>query len=46
MSEEDRRHSVASDAYLIADEQARAEAEARNGLVRFDLACQMIIDTI
>lgn len=46
MSEEDRRHSVASDAYLIADEQARAEAEARNGLVQFDLACQMIIDAI
>jgi hypothetical protein len=31
MSEEERRHSVASEAYVIQDEQLRAEAEARNG---------------
>ncbi|MBL0375211.1 Fic family protein [Rhizobium sp. KVB221] len=46
MTEEDRRHSVASEAYLIRDEKERAEAEARNGLLQFDLACQMIIDAI
>ena len=46
MTEEDRRHSVASEAYLINDEQERAEAEARNGLRQFDLACQMIMDAI
>ncbi|MCM2440566.1 Fic family protein [Agrobacterium vitis] len=46
MSEEDRRHSVASEAYLIQDEQQRAEAEARNGLLQFDLACHMIMDAI
>ncbi|ATN33235.1 cell filamentation protein Fic [Rhizobium sp. ACO-34A] len=46
MSEEDRRHSVASEAYLITDEQQRAEAEARNGLIQFDRACQMIMDAI
>ncbi|CAN7507290.1 Fic family protein [Rhizobium sp. LjRoot254] len=46
MTEEDRRHSVASEAYLINDEQQRAEAEARNGLRQFDLACQMIMDAI
>lgn len=46
MSEEDRRHSVASEAYLIKDDNARAEAEARNGLRQFDQACQMIVDAI
>lgn len=46
MSEEDRRHSVASEAYLIRDEQQRAEAEARNGLLQFDRACSMIVDAI
>lgn len=46
MTEDDRRHSVASDANLIADEDARAEAEARNGLIQFDRACQMIVDAI
>lgn len=46
MTEEDRRHSVASDANLIADEQARAEAEARNGLRQFDQAFQMILEAI
>ena len=46
MSEEDRRHSVASDANLILDPQSRAEAEARNGLIQFDRACTMIMDAI
>lgn len=46
MSEEERRHSVASEAYLIQDEQQRAEAEARNGLIQFDRACSMIVDAI
>lgn len=46
MTDEDRRHSVASEAYLISDEQQRAEAEARNGLIQFDQACQMIMDAI
>lgn len=46
MAEEDRRHSVASDAYLIKDPIERAEAEARNGLKQFDLACKMIVDAI
>ncbi|WP_438751470.1 Fic family protein [Pararhizobium sp. O133] len=46
MSEEERRHSVASEAYLIQDEQLRAEAEARNGLIQFDRACSMIVDAI
>ncbi len=46
MSDEDRRHSVASEAYLISNEQERAEAEARNGLIQFDQACQMILDAI
>jgi len=46
MTEEDRRHSVASEAYLIKDERQRAEAEARNGLIQFDRACGMIMDAI
>lgn len=46
MTEEDRRHSLASDANLIADDQARAEAEARNGLIQFDRACQMTVEAI
>lgn len=46
MSDEDRRHSVASEAYLISDDQQRAEAEARNGLLQFDRACQVIVDAI
>jgi Fic family protein len=46
MSEEERRHSVATEASLITDAQARAEAEARNGLRQFDLACSMIVDAI
>jgi len=46
MLEEGRRHSVAADADLIKDPQLRAEAEARNGLLQFDLACHMIVDAI
>ncbi|TDH39254.1 Fic family protein [Pseudohoeflea suaedae] len=46
MPEEGRRHSVAADAELIKDPQLRAEAEARNGLLQFDLACHMIVDAI
>jgi Fic family protein len=46
MSEEGRRHSVASEAYLIKDPAERAEAEARNGLLQFDVACHMIVDAI
>lgn len=46
MTDETRRHSVASEAYLITDPQARAEAEARNGLLQFDLASHMIMDAI
>lgn len=41
-----RRHSVAAEAYLINDPQARAEAEVRNGLLQFDLARRMILDAI
>lgn len=46
MTEEDRRHSVAGEAYLITDEMARAKAEAKNGLRQFDLACHIIMDAI
>lgn len=46
MAEGTRRHSVATEAYLIKDETLRAEAEARNGLRQFDLARDMIIDAI
>lgn len=46
MTESTRRHSVASEAYLIADAEQRAEAEARNGLLQFDAACRMIMDAI
>lgn len=46
MTDTTRRHSVATEAYLIGDEIARAEAEVRNGLLQFDLACKMIIDAI
>lgn len=46
MSEDERRHSVASEANLIQDAQRRAEAEARNGLVQFDRACGMVMDAI
>lgn len=46
MTEGTRRHSVATEAYLIKDETERAEAEARNGLRQFDAARAMIIDAI
>ncbi|MBY5440789.1 Fic family protein [Rhizobium leguminosarum] len=46
MTEGTRRHSVATEAYLIKDERERAEAEARNGLRQFDAARDMIIDAI
>ncbi|NYJ11154.1 Fic family protein [Rhizobium leguminosarum] len=46
MTEDTRRHSVATEAYLIKDETQRAEAEARNGLRQFDAARAMIIDAI
>ncbi|WP_105381906.1 Fic family protein [Neorhizobium alkalisoli] len=46
MSDHTRRHSIAAEAYLVGDQNARAEAEARNGLLQFDLACRMIMDAI
>lgn len=46
MSDDARRHSVAAEARLVEDQQARAEAEARNGLLQFDAACRMIVDAI
>ncbi|MEY9328226.1 Fic family protein [Sinorhizobium fredii] len=46
MTDGTRRHSVATEAYLIKDANERAEAEARNGLLQFDLACKMIVDAI
>lgn len=46
MSDDARRHSVAADAELINDPHLRAEAEARNGLLQFDLARHMIVDAI
>lgn len=45
MTDEERRHSVASEASLISEER-RAEAEARNGLVQFDRACAIIVEAI
>jgi Fic family protein len=46
MSNSDRRHSVAGEAYLISDPTERAEAEVRNGLLQYDLARRMIDDAI
>ncbi|MFT0892976.1 Fic family protein [Pseudochelatococcus sp. G4_1912] len=46
MADKLRRHSVATEAYLIKDDQARAEAEARNGLLQYDYALRMIMDAI
>lgn len=46
MADETRRHSVAAEASLIVDPQARAEQEVRNGLLQFDQARRMIIDAI
>ncbi|MEJ8573330.1 Fic family protein [Microbaculum marinum] len=44
MAEDDskeQRHSLALDAELVTDPQAKAEAEARNGLRQFDIAEQI-----
>lgn len=41
-----RRHSVASEASIITDPLKQAEAEARNGLLQFDLARNMIVDAL
>jgi Fic family protein len=46
MTDNSRRHSVATEADLIADPIERAKAEARNGLLQFDYACHAIIDAI
>ncbi|MFT4185500.1 MAG: Fic family protein [Rhizobium sp.] len=46
MTDGTRRHSVASEAALIKDPHAQAEAEARNGLLQFDLARHMIVDAL
>jgi hypothetical protein len=46
MNDEFRRHSIAQEANLLSDEIKRAEAEARNGLLQFDYACNVIIDAI
>jgi Fic family protein len=50
MSAEDqqevRRHSIAAEASLIAGPQARAEAEARNGLKQFDVGRNYIEEGI
>lgn len=37
-----QRHSVAFSADLITDDQKRAEREARNGLLQFDLGMQVV----
>lgn len=41
-----RRHSKALDAELISDPDARARAEARNGLRQFDLGVQIVEDAL
>jgi Fic family protein len=41
-----RRHSVADEASLILDADAKAQAEARNGLRQFDLGLRMIEEGI
>lgn len=46
MTDGTRRHSVASDASVITDPHRQAEAEARNGLLQFDLARNMIVDAL
>jgi Fic family protein len=42
MSEEQDRHSKALDVELIADPNARAEAEAKNGIRQFDAVVELI----
>ncbi|KQY36504.1 Fic family protein [Rhizobium sp. Root483D2] len=46
MTDTIRRHSIATEAYIITDAQERAEAEARNGLLQYDTACKIIFDAI
>jgi Fic family protein len=46
MNNDNRRHSIATEAFLIKDETEKAEAEARNGLLQFDVACRAILDGI
>jgi Fic family protein len=41
-----RRHSVAAAPDLISDPISKAEAEARNGLLQFDLGLQIIEDAL
>jgi Fic family protein len=41
-----RRHSVASAPELISDPVAKAEAEARNGLLQFDLGLRIVEDAL
>jgi Fic family protein len=41
-----RRHSVADQPSLIFDPNARAEAEARNGLKQFDLGLRIVEDAL
>ncbi len=41
-----RRHSIADEPSLVVDVKAQAEAEARNGLLQFDLGLRMIRDAI
>lgn len=43
---EDRRHSVAEAPYLIEDQNDRAEAEARNGILQYDAACGIINEAL
>jgi Fic family protein len=45
-NEPGRRHSVAATPDLISDPIAKAEAEARNGLLQFDLGLQIIEDAL
>lgn len=46
MTDNIRRHSVASEASVISDPLKQAEAEAINGLLQFDLARNMIVDAL
>lgn len=39
---QNRRHSVAEQAYLISDPDERARKEAENGLIQFDNAMQLV----
>lgn len=48
MTDPDReaRHSRALEPELISDPQARAEAEGRNGLRQYDLAVQVVLESM